>query len=1382
MELRSLLLSAKHGIIKEDLSKEYREITGVNLDFRKLNFQSIGDLMDSMPDVARAGRDPSGQIVYHAVSDASTSHIQKMVQKQNSKKKKSRGRGRGGRGGRGHFRGGPFPARGAANFGGQDPFRGRRAFAERGRKAKRGQVRFTMHDDRDHVNTWNSNYYSPDREVSRSEIENITPNAALHSHTLHSPVKNLQINIRSNGARTITSEQDSRGGSDMHKRDLRNYLTEMRANRNLTDSNNGPQIKSFVGKNKKVVNENQENFRKELPPRFQRKRQNSEQNLDVPLQEPSSPFVEEKALHSIDAPNWQVPENGEEYLKTFINYFTSRGEEPPLFEISEGKYLKRKGYYGRLRYNGVLYYPLVILETEEHAKFSAAKDFCKQNNIPLMSHTVSPTSISISKQSEPRYNAVRSDSSRLQAPITMPPQPVSQGNTLSDKDIVQKIYKILTETGVFIKALGDRYDKHYGELLPIEKDDLKAYLLNWPDFFSLEENIPGRFIVYPAPDALTKTCVTPVHQDEMKSGINPNPEANVVSEIKPLAELRVPPCHLPEVGNVIDGVVSFVYSPDEFYFRNSGTEHILQAMEEVLNSTCSAVDSPRVETVLLNSYLVGQYMEGWYRAKVKKIDSNKVRVMYIDYGNSEDITIDCLQHLPDSDLVVNTPALAIKCALRKPNAADWKPDATEQLESLLDCSVLKVKIVGHEVGQCVVDLCDSSNKCINESLSISQEKSENGAAPVPPSQVKLIPPEKPNAAAPIQATPTEANKPGDSVIASSTSANSTPSKVVLKTVEPPPVTTQTAKTPEKNVQFTPDPDPLVIPQTDELGVFVCDVLSENSVLIRIVDSDYSDKLDDLQNEIAEKFDSWSEVKEVKLSNVYAGATNADPEEFDEQGDEEETEWELEGCKSYHRVRVISREEKDKYYCYLPDHGDFDILEKSDLRVMDPKLNTSLPYQVIAAKLKGLESVPPEHKRFAIKCLKKLLLSDDSDTYVAVITDRFSTRADADVHLKLSRVRKILSCLADVEPQKVSQIYQDVYKEPCDNMEDFLKEMPGFGCWKESLEITLFDTEHEEEDVDINNLVKEAVNDVAAGEDAHELFSSLFGSSLSSLSDEEESGDDSPDSNKIGEQTDSEKATAEQSTRPSPVTKSGPVNMSAQDQAQNVPPSQKRLYTWKTDTLTPPASAPSTLSASQSSEDMKEPVSQYWSLPLLKSVPIYVVSVDSPSDFVAIPADYQKEMEMLRASLYHDLSKSAVCPTSLVLNQLYAARIADAFHRAFYKQPLGQKCKVYLPDSCQFEVVPPSDMFLLPEPYSQLPFVANRMCLGGLKPIDSFWSNEAKLWFTQQVLKKTLYAIVEKKETDPGLPPLWIVNLIDTNHEDDLLINDLMIQMNMATRT
>ncbi|CAH1773704.1 unnamed protein product [Owenia fusiformis] len=88
--LRAVLMSSKEGVVADRLSREYRGICMEPLPFRELGFKSLDEFILAVPDVARLGRSKDGQVAYFSVADASTAHIQKMVQAQKSTKKRGK--------------------------------------------------------------------------------------------------------------------------------------------------------------------------------------------------------------------------------------------------------------------------------------------------------------------------------------------------------------------------------------------------------------------------------------------------------------------------------------------------------------------------------------------------------------------------------------------------------------------------------------------------------------------------------------------------------------------------------------------------------------------------------------------------------------------------------------------------------------------------------------------------------------------------------------------------------------------------------------------------------------------------------------------------------------------------------------------------------------------------------------------------------------------------------------------------------------------------------------------------------------------------------------------------------------------------------------------
>lgn len=88
--LRAVLMSCKEGVPAHILQRDYRDITQEPLPFKKLGFSNLDDFINSIPDVVRVRRNKQGEVVYHAVANEETAHIQSLVSKQKSTKKKKK--------------------------------------------------------------------------------------------------------------------------------------------------------------------------------------------------------------------------------------------------------------------------------------------------------------------------------------------------------------------------------------------------------------------------------------------------------------------------------------------------------------------------------------------------------------------------------------------------------------------------------------------------------------------------------------------------------------------------------------------------------------------------------------------------------------------------------------------------------------------------------------------------------------------------------------------------------------------------------------------------------------------------------------------------------------------------------------------------------------------------------------------------------------------------------------------------------------------------------------------------------------------------------------------------------------------------------------------
>ncbi|CAI9737638.1 Hypothetical predicted protein [Octopus vulgaris] len=81
-KIRSVLLSSKHGVRKTNFLKEYKQLTGEDIDVRKTGFTTLDDFLRSIPDTVV--RDEN---YYFAVSSDATHHLEKLIQQQKSDRK-----------------------------------------------------------------------------------------------------------------------------------------------------------------------------------------------------------------------------------------------------------------------------------------------------------------------------------------------------------------------------------------------------------------------------------------------------------------------------------------------------------------------------------------------------------------------------------------------------------------------------------------------------------------------------------------------------------------------------------------------------------------------------------------------------------------------------------------------------------------------------------------------------------------------------------------------------------------------------------------------------------------------------------------------------------------------------------------------------------------------------------------------------------------------------------------------------------------------------------------------------------------------------------------------------------------------------------------------
>ncbi|KAI7797155.1 tudor domain-containing protein 1 [Triplophysa rosa] len=178
------------------------------------------------------------------------------------------------------------------------------------------------------------------------------------------------------------------------------------------------------------------------------------------------------------------------------------------------------------------------------------------------------------------------------------------------------------------------------------------------------------------------------------------------------SEARPPEPLTQGVGDTFTAIVTHIQSPSEILCQKLENACIIQQLqmslrEHCLNTPASENFRPAPGTVCCSLFFEDNQ---WYRAKVLAYSSeDRVCIGYIDFGNSEEVELQCLRPISMELLALATQAIPCCLADIKPPTGTWSEEAILMVKSLVCNRFIRVVIMGKKDGKALVTMTDESS-------------------------------------------------------------------------------------------------------------------------------------------------------------------------------------------------------------------------------------------------------------------------------------------------------------------------------------------------------------------------------------------------------------------------------------------------------------------------------------------------------------------------------------------------------------------------------------------------------------------------------------------------------------------------------------------------
>lgn len=278
-------------------------------------------------------------------------------------------------------------------------------------------------------------------------------------------------------------------------------------------------------------------------------------------------------------------------------------------------------------------------------------------------------------------------------------------------------------------------NKCSNSLFLVDKADIincKGSVVIIATFYSIDKEINYNELVVQNGYAMEKgkqVVTKPKLPPFTKSPTSNFPQCGNSSPVKEPQTISVPQLHQEKPGSVplwspgdkksFKIYSTSIISPDTIWAQpfHESTSSLLDLMEEMNQLYLSSASDSY--TPLVGDFCVAKYYldELFYRAEVVSVGTSEVLVQFLDYGNTEIVSLDDVRRIKSTFLALPRQAVRFILSNVRPVDEVWSKEACDLVKEMMLENVVQIDIVSEEDSGFVVNArCDSGGPLINDVL------------------------------------------------------------------------------------------------------------------------------------------------------------------------------------------------------------------------------------------------------------------------------------------------------------------------------------------------------------------------------------------------------------------------------------------------------------------------------------------------------------------------------------------------------------------------------------------------------------------------------------------------------------------------------------------